>query len=74
MEAAFIIWVSIVVAIGLIVWLLAESFIAENRESVAINEKKDALKAYRWKMIMQTTDLRAGTSAGEAKIDVKTQM
>lgn len=67
MEAAFIIWVSIVVAIGLMVWFLAEGFISENRESVAINEKKDALKAYRWKVIMQTTDLRAGTSAGEDK-------
>lgn len=67
MAATFIIWGAIVVAIALIVWLLAESFIAENRESVAINEKKDALKAYRWKMIMQTTDLRAGTSAGEDK-------
>ena len=67
MAATFIIWVSIVVAIGSIVWLLAEFFIAENRESVAINEKKDALKAYRWKVIMQTTDLRAGTIAKEAK-------
>lgn len=67
MAATFIIWGAIVVAIGVIVWLLAESFIAENRESVAINEKKDALKAYRWKVIMQTTDLRAGTSAGEDK-------
>lgn len=74
MEATFIIWVSIVVAIGSIVWLLAESFISEDRENVEISKKKDALKAYRWKMIMQTTDLRAGTSAGEAKIDVKTQM
>lgn len=67
MAATFIIWGAIVVAIGLMVWFLAESFIAENRESVAINEKKDALKAYRWKVIMQTTDLRAGTSAGEDK-------
>lgn len=74
MAAAFIIWVAIVVAIGLIVWLLAEEYISEERESIAVNKKKDALKAYRWKVIMQTTDLRAGTSAGEAKIDVKTQM
>ena len=74
MAATFIIWGAIVVAIGSIVWLLAESFIAEERESISVNEKKGALKAYRWKVIMQTTDLRAGTSAGEAKIDVKTQM
>ena len=74
MEATFIIWVAIVVAIGLMVWFLAEEYISEERESIAVNEKKDALKAYRWKVIMQTTDLRAGTSAGEAKIDVKTQM
>lgn len=74
MAAAFIIWVAIIVAIGLMVWFLAEEYISEERESIAVNEKKDAIKAARWKMIMQTTDLRAGTSAGEAKIDVKTQM
>lgn len=67
MAATFIIWGSIVVAIGLIVWLLAEEYISEERESISVNEKKDALKAYRWKVIMQTTDLRAGTSAGEVK-------
>ena len=67
MEAAFIIWVAIIVAIGLMVWFLAEEYISEERESISVNEKKDALKAYRWKVIMQTTDLRAGTSAEEDK-------
>lgn len=65
--AANIVMVAIVVAIAVLVGFWTVEIVSGTLDRMAQHEHKAAVKTARWKTIMQTTDLRAGTIAKEAK-------